>query len=83
MTVHLAQATAVGSPAVNITVFGVFVVITLAVVFRVARSNRTTSDYYTAGSSFTGPQNGVAIAGDYLSAIATPFCGPVNELPAV
>jgi cation/acetate symporter len=59
---------AVGSPALNIGIFLVFVAITLVVVFRASRNNRTASDYYAAGRSFTGPQNGVAIAGDYLSA---------------
>jgi cation/acetate symporter len=58
----------VGSPLINTAVFGVFVLVTLVVVFRVSRGNRTASDYYAAGRSFTGPQNGVAIAGDYLSA---------------
>ena len=41
---------------------------TLVVVYRTARGNRTASDYYAAGRAFTGAQNGVAIAGDYLSA---------------
>ena len=57
-----------GSPLINISVFAAFVIVTLVVVFRVSRSNKTASDYYAAGRSFTGPQNGVAIAGDYLSA---------------
>jgi cation/acetate symporter len=57
-----------GSPILNISVFAAFVLVTLVVVFRVSRSNKTASDYYAAGRSFTGPQNGVAIAGDYLSA---------------
>ncbi|MEV6911278.1 cation acetate symporter [Amycolatopsis sp. NPDC051071] len=56
------------SPALNITIFGLFVVITLFVVFRASRNTKTASDYYAAGRAFTGPQNGVAIAGDYLSA---------------
>jgi cation/acetate symporter len=66
----LAQATTerLGSPLLNISVFAAFVIVTLVVVFRVSRSNKTASDYYAAGRSFTGPQNGVAIAGDYLSA---------------
>ncbi|MDQ3885863.1 MAG: cation acetate symporter, partial [Actinomycetota bacterium] len=51
-------------------IFLVFVSITLIIVFRVSRSSTTASDYYAAGSSFTGAQNGVAIAGDYLSAAA-------------
>ena len=37
-------------------------------VYRAGRTTRTASDYYAAGRGFTGPQNGVAIAGDYLSA---------------
>jgi cation/acetate symporter len=61
-------APAVGSPILNIGIFAAFVVVTLVVVFRASRNNRTASDYYAAGSAFTGPQNGVAIAGDYLSA---------------
>ncbi|OXM49057.1 cation acetate symporter [Amycolatopsis thailandensis] len=56
------------SPALNITIFGLFVVVTLFVVFRASRNTKTASDYYAAGRAFTGPQNGVAIAGDYLSA---------------
>ncbi len=69
MAVSLAQ-TAVGSPVLNITVFGAFALLTLVVVFRTGRGNRTASDYYTAGRGFTGSQNGVALAGDYLSAAA-------------
>ena len=68
---HLAQAPesgGVGSPILNISIFAAFVVVTLIVVFRASRNNKTASDYYAAGRSFTGPQNGVAIAGDYLSA---------------
>ncbi|MCW2632254.1 MAG: cation acetate symporter [Pseudonocardia sp.] len=59
---------AVGNPTLNIAIFAVFVLFTLVVVFRVSRSNKTASDYYAAGRAFSGPQNGVAIAGDYLSA---------------
>jgi cation/acetate symporter len=67
---HLAQgdAASVGNPLLNIGVFAVFVVITLIVVFRASRGTGTASDYYAAGRSFTGAQNGVAISGDYLSA---------------
>jgi cation/acetate symporter len=60
--------TEVGNPVLAVAVFGLFVLGTLVVVFRTSRGNRTTSDYYAAGRAFTGPQNGVAIAGDYLSA---------------
>ena len=33
-----------------------------------AGKNRTSTDYYAGGRAFTGPQNGIAIGGDYLSA---------------
>ena len=68
MSVLAAQTGAVGNPALNIGIFLVFVAITLVFVYRASRTNKTATDYYAAGRSFTGPQNGVAIAGDYLSA---------------
>ena len=58
----------VGEPWVNITIFVAFVAVTLVIVLRASRNNRTAADYYAGGRSFTGPQNGTAIAGDYLSA---------------
>ncbi|KRF26315.1 MULTISPECIES: cation acetate symporter [unclassified Phycicoccus] len=61
-------ATEVGSPALNISIFGVFVLITLAIVIRASRNNRSAADFYAGGRAFTGRQNGIAIAGDYLSA---------------
>ncbi len=67
----LAQASTVANsnPALNITVFAIFVVATLAVVVYVSRrATSGASDFYTAGGGFSGPQNGVAISGDYLSA---------------
>jgi cation/acetate symporter len=69
--VVLAQAPAsdaVGSVGLNIGIFLVFVAVTLYFVYRASRTNKTASDYYAAGRAFTGPQNGVAISGDYLSA---------------
>ncbi|WP_414943520.1 cation acetate symporter, partial [Amycolatopsis sp. cmx-11-32] len=56
------------NPALNITIFAVFVAITLVIVLRASRNTKTASDYYAAGRAFTGPQNGIAISGDYLSA---------------
>ena len=61
-------ATNVGSPALNITIFGVFVLITLGIVIRASRNNRSAAEFYAGGRAFTGRQNGIAIAGDYLSA---------------
>ena len=63
----------IGSVGLNLAIFGAFVLVTLVLVYRAGRTTRTgsdscRSDYYAAGSGFTGPQNGVAIAGDYLSA---------------
>ena len=60
--------TQIGSPVLNIGIFALFVVVTLLIVYRVSRTSTNASDYYAAGSSFTGPQNGIAISGDYLSA---------------
>jgi cation/acetate symporter len=65
---NLAQGVEGSNVALNISIFGLFVAITLVVVFRASRSNKTAVDYYAAGHSFTGVQNGVAISGDYLSA---------------
>ncbi|MFF1817370.1 cation acetate symporter [Kribbella sp. NPDC058245] len=62
------MATDIGNPTVNILIFAAFVVATLAIVLRASRNNKTAADFYTGGRSFTGPQNGIAIAGDYLSA---------------
>jgi len=57
-----------GSPAVNMAIFMAFVAVTMVIVIRASRQNKTASDYYTGGRSFSGGQNGTAIAGDYLSA---------------
>ncbi|MCV2490544.1 cation acetate symporter [Geodermatophilus sp. YIM 151500] len=58
----------VGTPWVNISIFGLFVLVTLAITFRASRNNKSAADYYAAGRTITGQQNGLAIAGDYLSA---------------
>jgi len=58
----------VGEPIVNISIFLAFVVVTLYITFRASRNNKTAADYYAAGRTITGSQNGLAIAGDYLSA---------------
>jgi cation/acetate symporter len=62
--------TAIGSPVLNIAIFGVFVLATLVIVFQAARTNRTAADYYTGNHQIGGTQNGIALAGDYLSAAA-------------
>src|SRR3954467_5891174 len=51
-----------------IVMFAGFVALTLAITRWAARRTRTVSDFYTAGGGITGFQNGLAIAGDYMSA---------------
>jgi len=66
------------NPVLNISVFLAFVAVTLFIVIRASRNNKTAADYYAAGRSFTGPQNGFAIAGDYLSAASfLGICGAI------
>lgn len=66
------------NPVLNISIFLAFVAITLVIVIRSGRNNKSAADYYTGGRSFTGPQNGFAIAGDYLSAAS--FLGIVGAI---
>jgi len=49
-------------------VFGAIIACTMIVTFFAARSTHSTSEFYAAGRSVSGIQNGWAIAGDYLSA---------------
>ncbi|MEV6219393.1 cation acetate symporter [Nocardia sp. NPDC051833] len=64
----LAADTTVGNPVANIAIFALFVAVTMVVVIRASRNNASAADYFTGGRGFSGPQNGIAIAGDYLSA---------------
>ncbi|MDH6197633.1 cation/acetate symporter [Mycobacterium frederiksbergense] len=68
MTVTLLASETVGNPAANIGIFSLFVVVTMIVVIRASKRNATADEFFTGGRGFTGPQNGIAIAGDYLSA---------------
>jgi cation/acetate symporter len=63
-----AEAAAVGNPLLNIAIFGAFVIVTMALVIKAGKTNKSAADMYTGGAAFSGRQNGVAIAGDYLSA---------------
>ncbi len=51
-----------------IVMFVAFVVATLGITYWAAKQNKSASDYYAAGGRITGFQNGLAIAGDYMSA---------------
>ena len=68
-----------GNPIANIAIFVVFVVVTLTIVIRVSTGGKKTSkEFYTGGAAFDGRQNGLAIAGDYLSAAS--FLGIVGAV---
>jgi len=51
-----------------IGMFAFFVIVTLFITKWAASRTKNASDFYTAGGSLTGFQNGLAIAGDYMSA---------------
>src|SRR5262245_17758333 len=51
-----------------IAMFFVFVAATLGITYWAARRTRSAADFYAAGGGITGFQNGLAIAGDYMSA---------------
>lgn len=76
-TIVLAQEDT-GNPILNISVFVIFIVITMTIVMRAGKTTKEASDFYTGGASFSGTQNGLAIAGDYLSAAS--FLGIVGAI---
>jgi len=56
---------------INITaiiMFLLFVAATLGITYWAAKRTKSAKDFYTAGGGITGLQNGLAIAGDYMSA---------------
>ena len=53
---------------VAISMFAVFVIGTLYITKWAASKTKSAADFYTAGGGITGFQNGLAIAGDYMSA---------------
>ncbi|AVO41642.1 cation acetate symporter [Simplicispira suum] len=64
----LGQATKQATNWTAISMFGGFVLLTLWVTKWAASKTKSASDFYTAGGGITGFQNGLAIAGDYMSA---------------
>jgi cation/acetate symporter len=61
--------TSLGTPNfISILFFGIFVFFTLMVTYWAAKKTKTAAEYYAAGRSVTGFQNGMALAGDYMSA---------------
>jgi cation/acetate symporter len=53
-----------------IIMFLIFIVGTLGITYWAANKTKSASDFYTAGGGISGFQNGLAIAGDYMSAAA-------------
>lgn len=51
-----------------IVMFFIFVAATLYITYWAAKQNKSTKDFYTAGGGISGFQNGLAIAGDFMSA---------------
>ena len=66
-----AQGTAAPSTPIDwtaIVIFAAFVVLTLGITYWASKHTRTTKDFYAAGGGVSGYRNGLAIAGDYMSA---------------
>ncbi|MGV2863266.1 cation/acetate symporter ActP [Achromobacter sp. ESBL13] len=64
-----ARAATTGQASMSaIVMFLTFIAGTMGITYWAAKRTRTTSDFYTAGGGLSGFQNGLAIAGDYLSA---------------
>jgi cation/acetate symporter len=68
-----AASAEIGAPdrAYNITAIAMFVgfvLVTLGITYWAARRTKTAKDFYAAGGGITGFQNGLAIAGDFMSA---------------
>ncbi len=51
-----------------ISIFVSFVIVSLAITWWAAMRTRSVGEFYTAGSNITGFQNGLALAGDFMSA---------------
>ena len=64
----LGQAVKQATNWTAIGMFGAFVLLTLWITKQAAAKTKSAADFYTAGGGITGFQNGLAIAGDYMSA---------------
>src|SRR5512138_3381879 len=61
--------TSLGSPsAASIGFFFLIVVVTLIITYWAAKKTKTSKEFYAAGRSVSAAQNGLALAGDYMSA---------------
>ncbi|GAA3197173.1 cation acetate symporter [Actinocorallia longicatena] len=57
-----------GGRSLTMVLFVLFILSTLAITFWARRNTRGADDFYAGGRAFSGAQNGVALAGDYMSA---------------
>ena len=64
----LAEASTSTTRGITITLFLIFVAITLGITIWASRQTKTATDFYAGGRQFSGFQNGMAISGDYMSA---------------
>jgi len=58
----------VNTQVLTATLFILVVLVTIAITVWASRQNTGTTDFYAAGRSFSGFQNGMAVSGDYMSA---------------
>ena len=74
------MTTSLGQPnATAIIGFLLFIGLSLAITWWAARRTRSTEHFYAAGRSISGFQNGLALAGDYMSAAS--FLGATRHKP--
>jgi cation/acetate symporter len=63
------QPTSIGQPnVVAMIFFFAFIALTLGITYWAARRTKTTEQFYAAGRTISAGQNGLALAGDYMSA---------------
>ncbi len=61
-----------------VTIFIAFVVFVLALSFYLSRKTQSASGFFAAGGEISWPVNGIAFAGDYLSAASfLGICGMI------
>jgi cation/acetate symporter len=69
LLVQAAPVTTIGQPnALAMVFFFAFIALTLGITYWAARRTRTTEHFYAAGRTVSAGQNGLALAGDYMSA---------------
>ena len=65
-----------GGNPVATSIFAAFVAVTLGITWWANRRSTGAKDFYAAGGRITARQNGLAMAGDYLSAAS--FLGTIS-----